>query len=37
MQHSSMCVCAVVLALGGDHFVEIDVQVREQIDCGREK
>ena len=36
-QYSSLCVSAVVLTLGGDDIVEVDVQVREQVDSEREK
>ena len=37
MQHSSLCVSAVVLTLGGDDIVKVGVQDREQIDGGKEK
>ena len=37
VQCSSVCVSAVVLTLGGDDIVEVDVQVREQEDSEREK
>ena len=37
MHYSSVCVSAAVLTLGGDDVVEVDVQVREQVDSGREK
>ena len=37
VQCSSVCVSAVVLTLGGDDIVEVDVQVREQVDSEREK
>ena len=36
-QYSSLCVSAVVLTLGGDDIVEVDVRDREQVDCEREK
>ena len=36
-QYSSLCVSAVVLTLGGDDLVEVDVQDREQVDSEREK
>ena len=36
-QYSSLCVSAVVLTLGGDSIVEVDVQDREQVDSEREK
>ena len=36
-QYSSLCVSAVVVTLGGDDSVEVDVQVREQVDSEREK
>ena len=35
-QYSSLFVSAVVLTLGGDDIVEVDVPDREQVDCERE-
>ena len=35
-QHSSLCVCAVVLTLGGVD-IEDGVPGREQVECGREE
>ena len=37
MQYSSLCVSAVVLILGGDDIVVVDVPDREQVDSEREK
>ena len=37
VQHSSLCVSAVVLILGGFDIVEVGVQGREQVDSQREK
>ena len=36
-QYSSLCVGAVVLTLGSDDIVEVDVPDREQVDSEREK
>ena len=36
-QYSSLCVSAVVLTLGGDDIVEVDVPDREQVDSEREE
>ena len=34
-QYSTLCVSAVVLILGGFDIVEVDVQDRDQVDCGK--